>query len=99
MNRDEEESIYENIGNGCTMHGDAYMQDCRVCGHEFCMRCHPNSSVCPECMDEDSEETEADAEAEPEAAGDGEVDALLDEADGLGLKDDSDQDDRRRGRD
>ena len=98
MNRDEEDSIYENIGNGCAMHGDAYMQDCRVCGHEFCMRCNPNSSVCPECTDEETEEVEPEGEGEADVADDREVDALLDEADGLGLKDEE-EDDRPRGRD
>lgn len=96
MSRDEDESVY-NIGNGCMVHGDEYMQDCRVCGHEFCMKCNPGASVCPECVDEEAETAEGEPEAD-EVGEDREVDALLDEADRLDLGEETDEDDRNRER-
>ena len=36
-----------------------YWIECRVCGCEFCTKCFPHSSLCPECADGVPDEDEA----------------------------------------
>jgi hypothetical protein len=57
---DEETSIF-GMEQGCPVHGDEHMKECRMCGAEFCRVCFPKSTVCPECADP-SDEDEEDAD-------------------------------------
>ncbi|MBN1269842.1 MAG: hypothetical protein JXB04_09655 [Kiritimatiellae bacterium] len=59
----EEPSAFFGLTDGCPVHGDEFMKECSMCGAEFCARCHPKWTVCPDCADEpdaESEDTHAD---------------------------------------
>ena len=80
MNMDEDGMMF--LGGGCTVHGDEFMRDCTMCGGEFCAKCNPRATLCPDCAEEAGEEADDDA-ALPKEEGDEEVDALLAEAETL----------------
>lgn len=61
---------------------EEYWIECTVCGCEFCSRCHPHSTICPECADEtalaaedDDEETVPDFDDAPN------IEAIISELD------------------
>lgn len=81
MARVHESSAF-GVEPGCPTHGDEHMRECTMCGAEFCRLCHPRSSVCPDCSEQDDdedtevedgeeaaeeEEDEKEEESEPEA--------------------------------
>lgn len=82
MNYDESDMMY-GMGEGCPYHGEQFMQECSMCGAEYCARCHAGS-VCPECASTQGEQDEEAGPASAEA-GDDEpaVDRLLREAEEL----------------
>jgi len=45
----DDDGPFFNLGEGCSVHGDSDMRECRTCGTEFCGRCFPDSAVCPDC--------------------------------------------------
>lgn len=58
----DDDAEFMSIGGGCPIHGDDAMQECRMCGVEFCGRCFPRSTVCPECAEDVDEEDDPDFE-------------------------------------
>jgi hypothetical protein len=62
VNVDDDETMYH-LGEGCTVHGDAYMTECAACGAEFCTRCTPGSRTCPDCSEAGTGEDEPDEAA------------------------------------
>lgn len=85
---DEDVDLYNSFSGGCDLHGDQYMLECGMCGTEFCSRCHPGSSVCPDCAemaddDEDSREPDFEDVDSLDALGfeDNEADQLAKEGD------------------
>ena len=54
MQRDWDSDDFMSLETGCAVHGDHAMAVCPRCGAEFCLRCHPDSTLCPECDEEAS---------------------------------------------
>jgi hypothetical protein len=48
MNLRDSDGMF-NRGEVCGAHGDECLQECTVCGAEFCRRCSPGTVVCPDC--------------------------------------------------
>ncbi len=69
----DDEAVYFGFGEGCPIHGDEYLRECSVCGAEFCTRCHPGSTTCPQC----SEAIEDDFEERPDFEDVDRIDSLL----------------------
>ena len=60
MSFDENDMMY-GMGEGCPYHGEQFMQECSMCGAEYCARCHAGS-VCPECAEAQAQdEDESDS--------------------------------------
>ena len=82
----EDEEYFMGMGDGCPTHGEDHMHVCPMCNEEFCARCFPGSTLCPECYQEklsDGEDVEdfADVENLDQLLGDNkEIDFLVDEA-------------------
>ena len=74
MPANEEASSY-GLDQGCAVHGDENMRECSMCGTEFCRLCHPKSTVCPDCADQD----EDDDTDEPDFDDVSNLDEVLDE--------------------
>ena len=49
---------------GCAVHGDDHMRECSMCGQEFCRRCYPDATVCPDCSDGEVEKDDEEEEEE-----------------------------------
>lgn len=53
-----------NYGEGCPVHGDEFMAECKVCGGEYCAACFKSSGLCQDCAaqadDEESSGKESD---------------------------------------
>ena len=83
MSYTEEDDMFTGLGDGCPLHGDEAMRECSLCGAEFCTRCQPRSTVCPECAAAPEEESsdEADEIVSAPVLEDHETDQLLREAD------------------
>lgn len=58
----EEEGLL-NQGEGCGVHGEEALQECGVCGTEFCRRCHPRTETCPDCSPSADEKDTDDSES------------------------------------
>ena len=58
---DDEAGVYA-MGQGCSVHGDEHMRECSMCGTEFCRKCFPKTSVCPDCAESDEDEDEDEEE-------------------------------------
>jgi len=56
---DEETGMYA-MGQGCAEHGDEHMRECSMCGAEFCRKCHPRTTVCPDCAESEDEDEDID---------------------------------------
>lgn len=83
----DENDVMFNMGEGCRLHGDEFMQDCGVCGTEFCRKCHPHPSICPDCQAAEPDEEDFAPEKLPYGEDEDEVDRLLREADSLPIDD------------
>jgi hypothetical protein len=77
MSRDEEEVMF-NLGEGCMVHGDEYMRECRMCGVEFCAKCAPGT-VCPDCAENQDDDLDEGTEDEGEGEADEEGEDAADE--------------------
>ena len=56
---DEETGMYA-MGQGCPHHGDEHRRECSMCGTEFCRKCHPRTTVCPDCAESGDEDEDED---------------------------------------
>lgn len=65
MTHDNESELF-GLEGPCSIHGDEDMQECSVCGAEFCRLCHPHSTVCPDCAEATEEELEDEELGEDE---------------------------------
>lgn len=58
-----------NRGEVCGAHGDESLQECTLCGAEFCRLCSPGNHVCPDCGDsspgDDTQDAEGGAALDP----------------------------------
>ncbi len=52
----DEDDFQYMASEGCPLHGDEYIRECALCGAEFCIRCFPNSQICPDCAEEANDE-------------------------------------------
>lgn len=87
MARNDDSSLFENMGQGCAVHGDEHMRECTMCGAEFCRLCHPRSSVCPDCAESPDESDDPDFDDVKN------LDELLDEDEDADKDDESGEDD------
>jgi hypothetical protein len=46
----EETSVF-GMEQGCLVHGDEDMRECRLCGQEYCGLCSP-TRMCPDCAED-----------------------------------------------
>lgn len=53
-----------NGGEVCGAHGDENLQECTVCGAEFCRLCSPGTGVCPDCAGAEQETDPSDEESD-----------------------------------
>jgi superfamily II helicase len=60
----DDEAAAFGLGDGCPVHGDDYMSECKMCGMQFCRACNRNASICPDCADQDLDDDEDDADFE-----------------------------------
>ncbi len=68
---------------------DDYWIECAVCGKEFCAKCYPDTSLCPEC----AEAALVDDEDEPDFEDVPNLKALISEE--PGIEDDLDEEERQ----
>jgi hypothetical protein len=54
-------------GDVCGVHGDEHVQECTLCGSEFCRLCCPGTVTCPDCGGGDEADPEEESE-DPEPA-------------------------------
>ena len=83
MALDEETNVF-GMTPGCPIHGDEKMRECSMCGAEFCRRCFPRSTVCPDCAEPAGED---DEEADPDFEDVKDLDDVLDDEDEDGDED------------
>jgi len=76
MDNDSDTSMFAMSG-GCPVHGDDFIQECSICGQEYCAKCHPGKT-CPDCSVADDEELEDDL-LDDEPREDRYLDALIDD--------------------
>lgn len=77
MQMDDTESSMFPMSGTCPIHGDDFIQECSVCGREYCAKCHPGKT-CPDCALEDEDVLEDELSDEP-SDDDRYLDALLDD--------------------
>ena len=73
---DNDETSMFAMSGSCPTHGDDFIQECSVCGREYCAKCHPGNT-CPGCSVEEEPLEEGLLEEKP--ATDPYLDSLLDD--------------------
>jgi len=76
MQMESDETSMFAMAGGCPVHGDDFIQECSVCGQEYCAKCHPGST-CPACSVEEKPLDDDLLEEEPST--DPYLDALIDD--------------------